>query len=61
MKDMFAIFMVCLPAAICTSAAFYLAVQGMNGWGWFLFVGLILGGGISVKTNNAKVGADSNE
>lgn len=31
-----------IPPAICVAAAAYLAVLGTDGWGWFLFVGVIL-------------------
>jgi len=31
-----------LPSAICMIAAAYLAYKGIDGWGWFLAVGVIL-------------------
>lgn len=31
-----------IPSAVCFSAAGYLAANGIDGWGWFLFVGVIL-------------------
>jgi hypothetical protein len=34
-----------LGAVVCFGAAGYLAVKGVDGWGWFLFVGLLCGGG----------------
>lgn len=37
------------PALVCLVGAVVLAASGSGGWGWFLFVGLILGGGVSVK------------
>lgn len=33
-----------IPSTICLSLAGYLAVNNVGGWGWFLFVGLMLGG-----------------
>jgi len=44
-------FALCLiPSSICIAAAGYMAVHGIDGWGWFLFVGLLLGG-YSYTTN----------
>lgn len=51
MKDIATIGLVCAPAIICVAAATYLAAIGADGWGWFLFVGLLLGGAISVNSN----------
>lgn len=31
-----------IPSAVCFAAAGYLAAHGIDGWGWFLFVGVIL-------------------
>jgi hypothetical protein len=31
-----------LPAAVCASAAAYLAAKGVEGWGWFLLVAVLL-------------------
>lgn len=31
-----------MPATICVSVSGYLAIHGLSGWGWFLFVGLLL-------------------
>jgi hypothetical protein len=32
-------------AVICFAVGGYLAAKGIDGWGWFLFVGLLCGGG----------------
>lgn len=32
-----------LPASICLSVAGYMAIHQIDGWGWFLAVGLLLG------------------
>lgn len=32
-----------IPSTACLVVSGYLAVHGMEGWGWFLFVGLLLG------------------
>ena len=37
------------PAVICVGGAVYLAANGLSGWGWFLFVGCIIGGSYSYK------------
>lgn len=31
-----------LPATACFAVAGYLAIKGLDGWGWFLFVGVLL-------------------
>ncbi|EIZ89281.1 hypothetical protein CFSAN001690_17040 [Salmonella enterica subsp. enterica serovar Cerro str. CFSAN001690] len=31
-----------LPTTVCFVAAAYLAAHGIDGWGWFLFIGVIL-------------------
>lgn len=31
-----------LPSAICMAAAGFIAANGNDGWGWFLFIGVIL-------------------
>ena len=31
-----------LPAIVCAIAAAILALYGMNGWGWFLLVAVLL-------------------
>jgi hypothetical protein len=32
-----------LPAILCLGLAAWLCFKGKDGWGWFLFVGLLLG------------------
>lgn len=36
--------MAMIPAALCIATAAYMAIHGIPGWGWFLFVGCLLGG-----------------
>lgn len=31
-----------IPSAVCAVAAFYMATKGIRGWGWFLFVAILL-------------------
>lgn len=31
-----------LPTTVCVAAAAYLLIKGAEGWGWFLFVALLL-------------------
>lgn len=31
-----------IPSAICMAVAGFIAANGRDGWGWFLFVGVIL-------------------
>jgi len=31
-----------IPTAICFAAAAMIALKGYDGWGWFLFVGVII-------------------
>lgn len=33
-----------IPCAICLAAGAYLAINSLDGWGWFLFFGFLLGG-----------------
>lgn len=33
-----------IPSAMCVGGAIYLAANHGEGWGWFLFVALLLGG-----------------
>lgn len=35
-------------------AAAYLAIKGIQGWGWFLIVGLLIIGGISYASKSSK-------
>lgn len=37
------------PSLVCLGAAAAMALNGVGGWGWFLFAGLLLGGSVSVK------------
>jgi len=39
------------PCVICLTAAAWLAISGRDGWGWFLFVGLLLVPSMSSSTS----------
>lgn len=38
-----------LAALTCIGLAGYLAAKGTDEWGWFLFVGLLCAGSVSLK------------
>lgn len=40
-----------LVAIACIGVAGYLALQSKEGWGWFLFVGLLCAGSVSSKSS----------
>jgi len=42
-----------LAACICVAGATFLAVYGIDGWGWFLFVAVLLGC-VNVTTNDTR-------
>jgi len=44
-------FVMAIPCVTAISCSAYMAVTGTSGWGWFLFVGMLLGG-FSVKTDD---------
>ncbi|NTE87256.1 hypothetical protein [Agrobacterium rubi] len=33
-----------IPTTACVALSGYMALKGIPAWGWFLFVGLLLGG-----------------
>lgn len=35
-----------IPVTACVGAAVYMAIHGIEGWGWFLFVGLLIAGAL---------------
>ena len=49
MKDIALVILFLLPCCLCVLGAVYIAVTGSDGWGWFLFVAVLLG---SVKYNS---------
>lgn len=49
MKMIIMIFVCLIPAIICSCASVYLAVLGVDGWGWFLFVAVLMSSSLSVK------------
>jgi len=48
-------------AVVCLSSAYMLAMQGRDGWGWFLFVGLIIGLKDSDSGSYIEVGPSKSE
>jgi hypothetical protein len=44
MKEFFTIALLLISCAVCFAFAGYLAVHGLEGWGWFLFIGLLVSG-----------------
>lgn len=40
------------PAAILAGGAVYLAAHSLSGWGWFLFVALLLAGSFKYSTKS---------
>ena len=54
MKYMLANLGVNLVALACVGAGAYLAVNGKDGWGWFLFVGLLCAGSVTFKNDKSK-------
>lgn len=42
MKDILGVAIAFVPAVTCAAIAGYLAINRMDGWGWFLFVAVIL-------------------
>lgn len=42
MKDITILALANLPAVLCASAAAYMAINSINGWGWFLFVAFLV-------------------
>ena len=54
MQSMLASLGVNLVALGCIGVAGYLAVQSKEGWGWFLFVGLLCAGSVSFKSDKSK-------
>lgn len=42
MNKYWSVVIVNIPALICYVAAFGLAYSSLSGWGWFLFIGLLI-------------------
>lgn len=40
MKDIIIAFLCLLPCIVCMVGAILMAINGVHGWGWVLFVGL---------------------
>jgi hypothetical protein len=53
MKLAFMILIGNIPAMICAGSAFYMAINGISGWGWFLFVALLFGVGPRSQKDDA--------
>lgn len=47
-----------VATVIVIAFACILAYQGKDGWGWFLFVAVLMGSGISVKEKSGKKDGD---
>lgn len=41
-KELLTVAIIFISPALCFSTAAYLAVHGVEGWGWFLFAGLLV-------------------
>lgn len=41
-----------LVSLTCIAAAAYLLINDKNGWGWFLFVGMVCAGVMTSKSDN---------
>jgi hypothetical protein len=42
-RESIAILIANIPSILCIVAAVYMAIQGIKGWGWLIFVALIFG------------------
>jgi hypothetical protein len=42
MRTILLLFVLNIPAIVCFAASAYMAINGKDGWGWFLFVGILL-------------------
>lgn len=49
MKDFFIVLVIFTSSIACVIGAILLALNGISGWGWFLFVA-VLTGMVSIKT-----------
>lgn len=49
MRHIFIAALAFAPPIVLSGGAFYLAANGIDGWGWFLFVAVIIGGTFSYK------------
>lgn len=56
-KDLIAIVVLSMPCTACVILAGYLCAHGVDGWGWFLFIGLLLGGGSYRSTKESEIRA----
>lgn len=52
MKFALAIIGINLSALTCVIAAAHLAVNGIEGWGWFLLVAILCAGSVKFKDND---------
>ena len=43
MKKAFMLLIVNVPSLVFGSIAAYMALKGVDGWGWFLFVAILIG------------------
>lgn len=59
MGDAFFVVFARIPSAVSIGIAGYLAVIGKDGWGWFLFIGLLLGSGTLRTGKSAELHAQA--
>lgn len=51
MNNFFANLGINLVALVCVGIAGYMAINGKDGWGWFLFLGLCCAGSVTIKSS----------
>lgn len=51
MKYLLANLGVNLAALVCIGGGIYLAANGKDGWGWFLFVGMLCSASVTFKSS----------
>lgn len=50
-----------LPSSLCVAGAVYLAVNRIDGWGWFLFVAVCLAGSVKFGEDTKKSSSSKEE
>lgn len=50
MVSVLIVMLVIVPASILCGGAVYMAINGVSGWGWFLFAAVMLGGSATFNT-----------
>lgn len=54
MKFLFALVLGHIPSLTCVLIAGYLAINGLSGWGWFIFGAVLLMGRVTVSEDDEK-------